>query len=84
MSPEHARLAILLQEAAQKRGSQAALARDLELTKAAVSDLINSKRFVTVNQALRIEEVLGVSARELLIEACVAKVDEELERVRGQ
>lgn len=82
MSPEHARLAILLQAAAQERGSQAALSRDLDLDQKEVGNLINGKRFVTVRQALRIEAVLGVSARDLLIEACTARVDEMLARAR--
>jgi plasmid maintenance system antidote protein VapI len=76
---EHTRLAILLQNAAASRGSQAALARELGLNAPEISDLINSKRFVTLHQALRIERVLGVEARALLVEAATAKIDEALE-----
>jgi plasmid maintenance system antidote protein VapI len=83
MSPEHARLAVLLQDAAAQRGSQVALARDLDLSPAEIGDLIHSRRFVTMRQALRIEAVLGVKARELLIEAATAKIDEQLAKIRG-
>jgi len=84
MSPDHPRLAIILSAGADERGGQAVLARDLGLDPKEVSDLINGRRFVTLRQALRIESVLGVSARELLVEACIARVDEELARARGK
>ncbi len=83
MSPEHARLAILLQEAAATHGGQSALARLLGLTATEINNLINSRRFVTMRQALRISEVLGVDARSLLIEAATNRIDEELAKVRG-
>jgi plasmid maintenance system antidote protein VapI len=82
MPPEHARLAALLEDAAVKRGSATALANALGMNQKEVSRLINGKRFLTMRQALRIEEVLGVSARELLIEAATARIDEALAKAR--
>lgn len=84
MSPEHARLAILLQEESQRRGSRKALAADLGLTGAEISDLINSKRFISMRQALSMEAVLNVSARDLLIEAAIARIDEALADERSK
>lgn len=81
MSPEHARLAILLEEAARECVSRAALARKLELHATEVRDLINSRRFVTMRQALAIQKHLRVSARALLIEAAINRIDEELAKV---
>jgi plasmid maintenance system antidote protein VapI len=83
MSPEHQRLAALLREAATTRGGIRALAVDLDLDRRGIRDLINGDRFITMRQALRIEEVLGVSARDLLIEAAIAKIDEELAKARS-
>lgn len=77
-------LAELLDAAATKAGSAAALARQIGITRAEISDLILGKRLVTTRQALRIEAVLGVSARDLLIEACIAKIDDALARARAQ
>lgn len=82
MSPEHARLATLLQGAANQRGGKAALARELGISATGIGDLINKRRFVTMKLALKIEEVLGVSARELLIEAAIIRIDEALAEVR--
>jgi plasmid maintenance system antidote protein VapI len=82
MSPEHIRLAAALVEAIAQYGCQAALARHLGISPSELSDLINSKRFVTMRQALRIEAKLGIPARELLIEAYTAKVDEDLAKAR--
>lgn len=84
MSPEHARLAILLQDAATARGGQAALARDLDLDAKEVGNLINGKRFITMRQALRVEAVLGERAEELLYESCRKKVDEALAAWRAK
>lgn len=84
MSPEHARLAALLQDAAQKRGGQAALARDLDLDPKEVSNLIRAKRFVTKVQAVKIENLLGISARELWLEAAAAEFDEWRAKVTGR
>jgi plasmid maintenance system antidote protein VapI len=78
MPPLHARLAALLQDAAQARHGVAALARELGINASQLSYLIHGRRFVSVEQAIAIERVLGVSARELLVEACVSRVDEEL------
>jgi plasmid maintenance system antidote protein VapI len=83
MPPEHTRLAILLQGAAQERGGQAALARDLDLDAKEVSNLINSKRFVTKTQAVKIEKLLGISARELWLEKSGVEFDEWRAKVRG-
>jgi plasmid maintenance system antidote protein VapI len=79
----YTRLANLLQDATKKRGGQAALARELGLSTSEISDLIHNKRFVTLRQALAIEGVLGAPARELLIDAAIAKIDEDLTRARG-
>ena len=84
MSPEHDRLSNLLLDAAQKHGSRAALARALELDRSQIGALINGKRYVTITQALKIEKVLGVSARELLIEAATSRIDEELSKARAR
>jgi plasmid maintenance system antidote protein VapI len=78
----HDRLAILLEDAANKHGSRAALARALDIHATEIRDLINSRRFVTMRQALAMEDVLGIGARTLLIEAATAKIDEAL--ARGQ
>lgn len=83
MSPEHKRLSGLLEDAANKRGSRVALARALGFSPTSVSDLINGERFVTMRQAIRIEEVLGVPARALLIEAAIARIDEDLPDARA-
>jgi plasmid maintenance system antidote protein VapI len=72
----------LLEDAAQQRGSRAALARDLGLDAREVARLINSERFVTMRQALAIEKVLGLRAEGLFYEASRLKIDEAL--VRGQ
>lgn len=87
MSPEHARLAILLEDAVREYGSRAALARALDMHTTEIRDLLGperpGKRFVTMVQAISIERVLGVSARELLIEAAIARIDEELPKARA-
>lgn len=83
MSPEHQRLSQLLEEASGKYGSRRKLAKELLISTSALGYLITGTRFVTMHQALRIEAVLGVSARELLIEAATAKIDEALEKARG-
>jgi DNA-binding transcriptional regulator YdaS (Cro superfamily) len=82
MPPLHQRLAALLHDAAEVRHGIAALSRELGIHPAQLSYLIHGRRFVSVDQALAIERVLGVSARELLIEACVARVHEELAKRR--
>jgi hypothetical protein len=82
-SREHARLIILLLAAADVRGGQAALARELDLDPVELSNIINGQRFVTTRQAIHIEAVLGVSARQMLIEAAMLKVDYALARERG-
>jgi plasmid maintenance system antidote protein VapI len=74
-SCEHPRLVILLLAAATKLGSQAALASALDIDESRLSGLINGKRFVTMSEAIKIEVVLGVPARQLLIEAHTAKID---------
>jgi plasmid maintenance system antidote protein VapI len=83
VSPEHARLSILLQDAANQRGGKAALARELGISATGLGDLINSNRFVTMRIALRIEALLGVSARALLIEAATIRIDEDLAKARA-
>jgi DNA-binding transcriptional regulator YdaS (Cro superfamily) len=80
MPPLHQRLAGILHDAVESRGGVAALARELGINPSQLSHLLHARRFVSVEQALAIERVLGASARELLIEACVARVDEALAR----
>lgn len=84
MTAEHARLSALLEDQATKLGGRKAVAGLLGIAPTEVSDLINGRRFVTMRQALRIENVLGVSARDLLIESAIAKIDEDLAKVRAQ
>ena len=79
---EHPRLIELLEEATEDEGSQLALARKLGLLETEISGLINGRRFVTVRQALLIESVLKVSARDLWLEGCAARFDEAFEKVR--
>lgn len=83
MSPHHTHLSVLLADAATQRGSQAALASDLGLGANELNALINEKRHVTIRQALKIEALLGVSARDLWVEACIAKGDAALTKARG-
>lgn len=44
----------------------------------------HGERFLTTRQALWIEEVLGVPARDLLIEAAIHEIDEKLAKARGE
>jgi hypothetical protein len=84
MSPDHPRLAALLNDAVPKYGSISALARALGWDPKEVRDLIGGKRFISMSQALDVEALLGVPARDLLIEAATAKIDEGLAKARGE
>jgi plasmid maintenance system antidote protein VapI len=78
MPPEHARLSALLEGAVLDKGSVAALARDLRLNRREVERLIDGERFVTPVQAAKMQIVLGIDARELLLEAAAHRLDENL------
>jgi hypothetical protein len=80
-SPHHTRLSVLLADAATQRGSQAALASDLGLGASELNALINGKRHVTIRQAIAIEDLLGVPARGILLEAAIARIDQALGRL---
>jgi DNA-binding transcriptional regulator YdaS (Cro superfamily) len=77
------RLAMLLLDAADKRGGQSSLARDLGMRTSEISALIHDRRYVTRRQAMAIEDLLGASARELLIEAAIAKISPERVELPG-
>jgi plasmid maintenance system antidote protein VapI len=84
MSPDHPRIRELLKDAVQQHGSLSALARALGWDPKALRDLIRGKRFVSVRQALDVQALLGVPARDLLIEAAIAKIDEELAKAKSK
>jgi plasmid maintenance system antidote protein VapI len=83
MPRKHARLAALLQDAVIKYGGIVALAKLLGLHQREIARLIAGERFVTARQAVKIEAVLRVSARALLIEAATVKIDKDLAAERG-
>jgi plasmid maintenance system antidote protein VapI len=84
MSPAHAQLSVLLQEAAEKLGGQSALARATRLTATEINNLILGKRHVTIRQALHLEDVLDVSAEDLWQEACIEKGRQAFTKARAK
>jgi plasmid maintenance system antidote protein VapI len=84
MSPLHTQLAARLEEESLKYGSRSALARALGIHHTAVGAIINGKRFVTKEQAWKIEKLLNIPAKELWLEAMGIEFDEWLAKEDGK
>lgn len=83
MSPEHPRLAAILQDATTRYGDRESLAKALRINSARISNLINGRRFITMPEALKVEKLLGFDARSILVEAATLRIDEELPKARA-